>query len=266
MKKLLCLFLSLLLCSALLGQLKNKKIESLITKGDFSKAELAINQELIKNMSLSLTDRLDLKFEIERMNRIRLDFTKTEKEVTDYIKKYIPNVTKKDLKKWEQEKSLEVMKIDGKTMYFDNGARNLFRINKLCKEIKDKKDSVKAESESKMIQHLKEIILESDNLKKSAVKPVRYRVDYTITIKDSVVPAGEIVRCWLPFPREVKERQEDIKIVSGYPENFILSDNNKYKQRSIYMEGIAENNKKLNFSISFEYTFYAHYNKIEPKR
>jgi hypothetical protein len=266
MKKLLFFLLPLLLCSALLGQLKNKKIETMISKGDFSKAEAAINEELVKNKMLKATDKLDLKFEIERMNRIRLDFTKGEKEVVEYIKKYIPVVTKKDLKKWEDEKSLEVMQIDGKKMYFDVAARNLFRINKLCKEIKDKKDTVKTASGFNFDQHLKEVISEANSTKKSAVKPIRYRVDYTVTVNDSVVPVGEVVRCWLPFPREVKDRQEDVKIISGSPENYIISDNDKYMHRSVYMEGKVEEGKKLKFAVSFEYTFYAHYNKIEPEK
>jgi len=261
MKKMLFFFL-LLFPFILLAQIQNKKIENLISKGEFNKAETAINQELIKNKKLTDSEKLDLKFEAERMNRIRLEFTKTEKDVVEYIKKYIPNVSKKDLKKWESEKSLEAMMIDGKKWYFDNAARNLFRINRECREIKNKIDAVTSDNERE--QDIKDIIGEAASSKKNSVKPVRYRIDYSITLKDSVVPDGEVVRCWLPFPREVKGRQEDIKIISTYPENFIISDNNKYMHRSVYAEQTLDNGKKLKFSVSYEYTCSAYYDKIDP--
>jgi transglutaminase-like putative cysteine protease len=266
MRKIYFLILSLIFCSVLFGQIKNKQIESLISKGEFSKAETAIKMEIAKNKLLSQTGKMELQFEMERMDRIRLDFSKTEKDVMEYIKKYIPNVSKKDLKKWEAEKSLEVMVIDGKKMYFDAAARNLFRINKECKEIKAKQDTAQTADSFNLNQHLKEIISESESLKKEAVKPVRYRIDYTVTLKDGIVPSGEEVRCWLPFPREIKDRQENIKILSVYPEKYILSDNDKYMPRSLYLEDIASADKKLKFSVSYEYTCYAHYNKIDPEK
>ena len=266
MKKICYFILSFMICSVLLGQVKNKQIESLISKGEFSKAETAIKNELAKNKLLSQTDKMDLRFEIERMNRIRLDFDKKEKDIVEYIKKYIPKVSKKDLKKWEAEKSLEVMMIDGEKKYFSVAARNLFRINNECKEIKSKKDTIKTAEDFDLNRHLKDIIFKANSLKKAAVKPIRYRIDYTITLNDSVVPAGEIVRCWLPFPREVKDRQENIKIISAYPEKYILSDNDKYKHRSLYLEDVTELGKKLKFSVSYEYTCYAHYDKIDPEK
>jgi len=266
MKKMFYLILPLLFFSALLGQVKNQKIESLISKGEFARAEKMINDELVNNKNLSPIDKLDLKYEIERMDRIRIDFTKSEKDVLDYIKKYIPVVTKKDIKKWEDEKSLEVMLIDGKKMYFNSAARNLFRINKECREIKSKQDTSKPIEGFNLNNHLNEIISEALQTNKMSVKPIRYRIDYSVTLNDGVVPAGEVVRCWLPFPREVEGRQEDIKIVSAYPENYILSDNNSHMHRSLYSEQVVENGKKVKYSVSFEYTCYAHYNKVDPQQ
>ncbi|HQJ76207.1 MAG TPA: transglutaminase domain-containing protein, partial [Bacteroidota bacterium] len=266
MKRITILIIFTLVTQYLFGQSNLKQIEILINKGEFRKAEELIKKEICFNKKLSDLEKLNLSFEIERMNRIRLDFTKSEKEVIDYIKKYIPGVTKKDILKWEKEKSLECMIIDGKKFYFNNAARNLFRINKECKEIKDKKDKLNSSDQFNLHQLLTEIIDESHKSGKTNVKPIKYRIDYTVTLKDDVVPDGEVVRCWLPFPREVKGRQEDIKILSTYPDSYIISDNNKYMHRSIYFEQKVKSGEKTKFSVSFEYTCYAFYNKIEPEK
>lgn len=267
MKKIIILVIAVLLSvSGVFSQVKNKKIENLISSGQFTKAENMIKNEILQNKSLSAVEKLDLEFEIERMKRIRLDFKKSEKEVIDYIKRYIPNVSKTDLKRWESEKSLEMMVIDGKKMYFNNAARNLFRINKECKEIKAKADTAVKTGDFDLQSHISDIIKEAKETKKISVKPVRYRIDYTVTLNDSVVPCGETVRCWLPFPKEVINRQTDIKILNSYPETYILSDNDKYEHRSLYLEQVVEKDKPVKFAVSFEYTCYAQYHGIEADK
>ena len=78
-----------------------------------------INNILETDHSLLPEQRKGLLFEIERMNRIKKDFTQTEEDVMEYIKKYIPEVTETDFRKWEKQGSLEFMLIDGKKYYFN---------------------------------------------------------------------------------------------------------------------------------------------------
>ena len=35
------------------------------------------------------------------------------------------------------------------------------------------------------------------------------RVTYTLTVDTNAVPAGKIIRCWLPYPRQDQARQQD---------------------------------------------------------
>jgi hypothetical protein len=256
------IILLLFASNILFAQLSNQKIEQLIQHGEFTKAKIAIDEELTKNETLPPLERLDLIFEKERLNRIKDDFNKSEQDVIDYIKQYIPNVSKDDLKKWEDEKSLEAMTIDGQKYYFWHAARNLFRINKICKAIKDSVDNTEPEA---IPDFIPQIISEYNQSGKRFLSPIRYRVDYTLTLNADVVPHGEIVRCWLPFPREVKDKQVDIKILKTFPEDYIIADNNKL-QRSIYFEQIVEEGKTSEFSISYEYTCYAEYNDIDPAK
>ncbi len=101
-----------------------EKFQKLINKGEFSKVQELMREEIAVNLNLSSLDRLEIIFEIERLERIKKDFTRSSAEVIDYIKKYIPDVTDKDLEKWEKEKSLEYMIIDGQKKYFNPAAHN----------------------------------------------------------------------------------------------------------------------------------------------
>jgi len=248
-------------CS-LIAQVNNKKIEELIQQGEFTKAKIAIDEELTKNEFLPDLERLELSFEKERLDRIRADFNKSEQDIIRFVKQYIPNVSTDDLKKWEDEKSLESMVIDGKKYYFRNSDRNLFRINKTCKAIKDKIDNIKPEPPPEIIP---KIIAEYKKTGKRFLSPIRYRVDYAVTLEPDVIPHNEIVRCWLPFPKEIKDKQENIKILNISPERYIIADNNQ-PQRSIYFEQMVEEGKSTTFSLSYEYTCYAEYNDIDTAK
>jgi transglutaminase-like putative cysteine protease len=245
-----------------------KKFETLIQKGEFKKAQIKMKEALLKNEKLSINEKLDLEFEIERLDRVRLDFKKDEKDVLKYINKYIPKVSKSDLVKWEKERSLECMIIDGKKKYFNNAAPNLFRINKECLKIKREADSAKntKQDDFDLIKLLKEVVDESNTMKTSKVKPIRYQIDYSISVGPDVVPDGEIIRCWMPFPREIQDKQDGIEIVSTSPQKYILADNNANLQRTIYFEQVSEKGKKTEFKISYKYNCYASFNKIEPEK
>jgi hypothetical protein len=245
-----------------------KKFELIIKRGEFKKAQAKIKEEFCKNDKLTVLQKKELEFEIERLDRIRLDFKKEEKDILKYIKNYIPSVTKKDLIKWEKERSLECMVIDGKKKYFNNAAPNLFRINKECRKIKREADSKKnsKKEEFDLVKLLKDIIDESKAKNSSKVKPIRYQIDYSISVDSDAVPDGEIIRCWLPYPREVDGKQDGIQILSTSPQKYILADNNTNLQRTIYFEQTAQKGKKTVFNISYQYNCYAFYNPIDPEK
>ena len=88
---------------------------------------------------------------------------------------------------------------------------------------------------------------------------------YTLSVKKGAVPQGKIIRCWLPFPREIRNRQVDVKLISCIPEQHIISPNYDYLQRTIYLEQPSEGENETKFQVVFEFTNYAVYQKIDPK-
>lgn len=57
--------------------------------------------------------------------RLLTDFCLTESQVKDYIRKYIPDVTEEQMRRWEASGALECMTFDGEKRYFRNAGPNL---------------------------------------------------------------------------------------------------------------------------------------------
>jgi len=260
----LLIFLIFMLCVGSSHAAIPEKFQKLINKGEFSKVQELMREEIAVNLNLSSLGRLEIIFEIERLERIKKDFTRSSAEIIDYIKKYIPDVTDKDLEKWEKEKSLEYMVIDRQKKYFNPAAHNLFLINKEAKKIKQEKEKPKKPVLYNRVQGVREIIELAKEEGCKYVKPTRVRIKYSLSVNENAVPEGKIIRCWLPFPREKMNRQTDIEPISAFPERYILSDNRDYLQRTIYFEAPAVKGQKTTFKVIFEYTGYAFYNKINP--
>ena len=111
-------FMMCFLMNAIVFSSIPEKIYRLIEKGDFTNAQKLMRLELAENMNLTDLERLEISFEIERLERIKGEFNKTREDVVKYIKNYIPDVKDSDIERWEKEKKLEFMIIDGEKRYF----------------------------------------------------------------------------------------------------------------------------------------------------
>lgn len=207
----------------------------------------------------------DNSFEQERLRRIRIDFNRTEAAVKQYIRQYIPDVTEAQLKKWEDEKSLEFRIVDGEKRYFRNAAPNLFRIDSTCRALKYAKDGMPDEGSLKVNKtHLPEVMNEVRKTGKNIVLPKRMRVKYSLTVNADAVPAGEIIRCWLPLPRtDAQPRQTDVKLLSASEPHYIIAPDS-FIHHTIYMEKVAEKGKPTLFTTEFEYTSSAEWHHLTP--
>ncbi len=192
-------------------------------------------------------------WEADLHHRLLVDFCKDEKSVLDYIHRYIPNVTDEQMRAWEKTGALELRIIDGEKRYFQNAAPNLFRIDDACRAIKLKKDGESlSASEKADIENLPKIIANAPSSKSHLAEPKKMKVRYTLTVKADAVPAGETIRCWLPFPRTDVERQKNVKLLSTSESQYQRSPV-ECAHSTVYMEKKAEAGKPTVFSEEFEY-------------
>lgn len=260
MKSISILFLIMFL--TLYAQSDLGTIKQEIEKGNFTAALKMIDTELAKP-ALSESERYDLNFERDRMLRIKIDFNKTREDILPYIKKYYPEVDDKQLEEWEKDNSLEHMIIDGEKKYFARSASNLFLINKNAKERKAQiTGPVKDGLDEFLSKDLPVVVKTAEAENKALVNPVKYKLTYTVAVNANAVPEGEIIRCWLPYPRE-GNRQEDIKLLSASEKQYIIA-GNEYPQRTLYMEKKAIKDQKTEFKMELSYTAYSEWHNIDP--
>lgn len=236
------------------------------TAGNFSIAKKSIDRYMAEN-SLTPLEIYQLNARKDTMDRIAIDFRRTKEEVVEYIKKYYPNVTDEMLVTWENEKALEVMTIDGEKRYFANAARNLFRINKHAHATKLEIDGTPTVDnvEEVLKTHLPQVVANLSKSGKTQDKPVKMKVTYKVTLKPNVVPDGEMVRCWLPYPREDNRRQTNVQLLSVSSDTYTIAPDG-YPQRTLYMQKRAEKDKELAFAMEFTYASAAEWFNLADKQ
>ena len=195
-------------------------------------------------------------WEADLHHRLLNDFSKTREQVKEYIRKYIPDVTDRQLDEWEKTGELECRVIDGEKKYFHNAAPNLFRINKECARLKAKRDTPGRDGEVTVREdNTRAVMKQAAKSKERIGDPKHFRIRYTITVKPDAVPEGETVRCWMPMPRTDVPRQKNVKLLSTSQPDFVCSPMD-YAHSTVYMEKKAEAGKPTVFSEEFEFDAY----------
>ena len=190
--------------------------------------------------------------------RTELDFSLTEEDVTTRLKENNVEYSAEDLEMWEKKGWLEYMIIDGTKRYFKQAVSNLGLLHKFYTD-RTARDSAIA-SDNRIIfrrNHTAEIISASEG-RSDPVLPTEMEILYTMTVKPDVVPDGETVRCWLPFPKEDNQRQTEVYLLAVSNEDFILSPDSM-THRTIYIEQKASKGEPVIFSIAFSYKSYGQY-------
>lgn len=263
------IFILLLMISitCLFAQTNYESINELINKGKYNQAVLEIDR-IVKEEGLEGPAKVDLEFQKERMDRIRKDFKKTEDDILKYVRNYYPNAVVEDLKKWEEDGTLEFKIIDGKILYFNRSHTNLFRVNKEAKERKIEVDGNSKDNIDRFVEgYVPEVIKEAASSGLKVVKPQRMKLNYKLVVDADAVPDGEIIRCWLPYPRESHARQKNVELISVNNKEYIIAPEDRL-QRTIYIEKMAKKGEPTIFTFELKYTAYNEWHnlyKAEPR-
>lgn len=197
--------------------------------------------------------------------RLLTDFCLTESQVKEYIRKYIPDVTDEQIRRWEESKALECRVLDGEKRYFRNAGPNLFRIDSACVALKLEREGTSLSVSEKVDrENLPEIMEGVRKQGTPLAAPKRMRVTYTLTVDTNAVPAGKVIRCWLPYPRADHARQQDVKFIAASEEQYTFSPQ-ECPHSTLYMEKRAVAGMPTVFSETFEYTSYGEWHDLKPE-
>jgi transglutaminase-like putative cysteine protease len=190
--------------------------------------------------------------------RIALDFPFTENEINQQLKEKIGTFTAEEKADWEKRNWLEWKMLNGEKRYFSRAVSNLGLIENFHYQ-RAKRDSLEAGDPEIIFRkkHTQSIIIASEK-RPDPVIPVSLTINYTITVNPDAVPAGESVRCWLPYPKENQPRQKNIRQLATSNKHFTLAPDSAI-HRTIYMEAKAEKELPLIFKVSYSYDSYGQY-------
>jgi hypothetical protein len=190
--------------------------------------------------------------------RIAIDFKLSEQEVRKQLDKQIGEFSEEEWHEWNASGLLEGRVLNGEKKYFKRAASNLAILTgRRVGLIDDALDVF-------CLEHTARVIEEVGVKQKIKVQKQGYIVDYSLTVDANVVPAGEIIRCWLPYPKEHHNRQTNVTLLSCEPNDYQLSADSCV-HRSVYLEQKAKTGQKTVFKLKFSFDAEAEYVDISKE-
>ncbi len=257
-------FLVLIICIALVGCHKRIResrsftdIETAIQNGQLTLANQWAHSLLYHEKTDSLM-RIKLSSIIDMNNRIMAEFTLDKLETEVRLKKEFGEYSQNDSVIWEKNNWLEYRVIDGEKRYFKRAVPNLKLIlkSRQAKQI-DSQGFISDKLSLFCLEHSRSVIKVGKSDGKPVI-PVKMKVTYRLTVDAEAVPEGKTVSCWLPWPREVHDRQGNVVLLKTIPEiHFIAPDT--VEQRSVYLEQPASKGNPVIFEIQYTYQSMAQY-------
>ncbi|MBB3188638.1 transglutaminase-like domain-containing protein [Microbacter margulisiae] len=192
---------------------------------------------------------------VEISHRIEHDFSLTETEVDSLLQKQGIFYTPSEKTNWESKGWLEYKVINRKKRYFSRSVSNLkLRLQQVNDSITHSQAPLDNLTKFRL-KHTAQIIAQTTRNGGLSV-PVNYKVTYTISVNPDAVPAGDTVRCWMPYPKQDHTRQTDVHLLSTFPSRYFIAPDS-VGQRSIYFEQKAKQGEPTIFRICFTYRSYA---------
>jgi transglutaminase-like putative cysteine protease len=246
------------LCLGLLGRAASAqtgtaaRADQLERDGHFKEAA-AMLQEGLQSKTLSPADRKNLEFDLDRLDRIKKDFSFTQESLFEELQRHVQGLTQAEYERWIAEGRFDSREIDGKCYYVETSVSNLFfRYPELGSRRLPPKDS--AAVDRAFWETCTAIKAAAKAQKTPYVLPKRFDVTMTVTAKASAAPAGEVIRAWLPIPREYPF-QKGFELVATTPP-FKHIDDPQSSIRSVYLEQPAQQGHATEFSVHYFYTIY----------
>jgi len=135
-----------------------------------------------------------LRFQRERMRRIRLDFTLDADQVEARVRKQIPDLTQAEFDRWNRAGLFEHLTIDGQTFYFKRSPSNLFRLSDEARKRRAVQTPFDDTPNGVLNDHHRNVVREALTSGHHGVDPHRVEVTQTLTVDaDAVVGVLSLV-------------------------------------------------------------------------
>ena len=205
-------------------------------------------------------------FQRERMRRIRLDFSLDETAAKAAVRRWIPDLTDEEFARWDQLGLIEHLDIDGRRAYFKRAPSNLFLLSDEARARRRADAPMPPPGPNEVLNaHHARIVAAAGQSGQASVLPQRIAFTQSLTVKADAVPAGETVRAWIPYPREIPGQQEHVQWLGSTPGDARVAPASTL-QRTAYLEAKAVAGQPTRFEIRYAVTLFARHTAIDPAR
>lgn len=240
----------------------DQDIDMLFSEGQFVQAEILLSERIGETRNDSILKRNYI-VELETLQRVRKEFPYKQDEVKRQLEKYFPSLSEEEMLDWEASGELEMRIIDGEKRYFSRAVSNFLRLNSEAKKRKERLDGKSYDGVEDFQQKVIPTYFEGGIAGIEPFDKQKIKIIYTVELKPNAVPDGELVRCWLPYPRIGPRLSKVDFLHASLPDYQIAPEENS--QRSIYMEQAAVKDISTIFSVSYIIQTAAQWFDIEPE-
>lgn len=226
-------------------------------EGKFAEATSMLSG-LIGETSVSPADSEKILYEIERMRRIRIDYSLTADELYSQLERTVRDITRPEFDGWIRDGKFDARIIDDTLRFVGTSRSNLFFRNP---EIADRRLPLPDQRafHTALLRDCISIEKAADSLGTPYVLPKDFNVTMNLTADSGAAVPGEIIRAWLPIPREFPF-QVNYRLASCSSRPLNISSPGS-TIRSLYMEQPADSTGGSDFKISYKYrTLGVHFN------
>ena len=113
--------------------------------------------------------------------------------------------------------------------------------------------------------HHARVLAAAEQSGRASVLPQRIEFTQSLTVKADAVPAGETVRAWIPYPREIPGQQEQVQWLGSTPGKARVAPASTL-QRTAYLEAKAVAGQPTRFEVRYAVTILARHTAIDPAK
>ncbi len=214
-----------------------------------------------EDKALTADERRQLRFELDRLARIRLDFPLTKDALFADLKKSLKNLTTAEFARWVSEGRFDSREIDGQRRFMASSVSNLFwRHPELSgRRLEPKDDSVYQKTLWETCVAIQRAARKEGT---PYVLPKRFEVTMTVTADPDAAPAGRLIRAWLPVPRRYSFQDGFELLASSAPVQQLAPEDSPI--RSVLLEQPAKTGRATQFRIEYRYTTRGVWFDVQP--
>ncbi len=235
------------------------QIESLQEAGKIEAAKETASKA-IASRDWPAEQKRQLEYEIVRSDRILLDYRQTKEDLLETLTRRVEDFSPDEFDNWFNKGYFDFKVIEGEMRFVGPSVSNLFK--RYPEEFNNRRTREQSYTwRNFLLEHARRVKKEVHPSAEGTGAPRRMRINMSISVKPDIVPEGETIRCWMPFPQEISS-QEEIELFESSPEVTWMN-NPTYPHRSLYFEQESNGSEETVFEASYSVALRPRYYDID---